>query len=68
MLELILAKNTLIFLDISMKYLDTSNNRLKKTLINKISLRLLELEFKSDNIIESKAIKFTFKGMLPNYK
>ena len=51
-----------------MKYLDTSNNRLKKTLINKISLRLLELEFKSDNVIESKAIKFTFKGMLPNYK
>ena len=33
----------------------------KKTLINKISSRLLELEFKSDNITKSKAIKFIVK-------
>ena len=32
-------------------------NQLKK-LINKISARLLGLEFKSDNIIKSKTIKF----------
>ena len=34
----------------------------KKTLMNKISTRLLPLEFKSDNIIKSKAIKVIFKG------
>ena len=39
-----------------------------KTLINKISMRLLGLEFKSDNIIKSKAMKFIVKKMLPDYK
>ena len=33
----------------------------EKPLINKISTRLLELEFKSDNIIKSKAMKFFVK-------
>ena len=33
----------------------------KKTLINKFSTRSLGLEFKSDNIIKSKAIKFIVK-------
>ena len=33
----------------------------KKTLINEISRRLLELEFKSDNIIKPKSIKFIVK-------
>ena len=35
-----------------MKYLDILNNQLKTliTLINKISTRLLQLKFKSDNI------------------
>ena len=33
----------------------------KKTLINKTSTRLLGLEFKSDNIIKSKAIKLIIK-------
>ena len=32
-----------------------------KTLINKISPRLLQLEFKSDNITKSKAIKLIVK-------
>ena len=40
----------------------------KKTLINKISTRLLGLEFKSDNTIKSKAIKFIVKKVLPDYK
>ena len=31
-------------------------------------MRLLGLQFKSDNIIKSKAIKFIFKKILPNYK
>ena len=30
--------------------------------------RLLGWEFKLDNIIKSKAIKFIVKGTLPNYK
>ena len=33
------------------------NNRLKITITSKISTRSLELEFKSDNILKSKAIK-----------
>ena len=31
-------------------------------------MRLLGLQFKSDNIIKSKAIKFIVKKILPNYK
>ena len=31
-------------------------------------MRLLGLDFKSDNIIKSKAIKFIVKKMLPDYK
>ena len=54
LLELILIKKTIIFLELSMKYLDKLNNQLKN--FNKSS-RLLRLEFKSDNIIKSKAMK-----------
>ena len=56
LLELILRKKILIFYELSMKYLDILNNQLK-TLINKISTRLLQLKFKSDNITKWKAIK-----------
>ena len=38
------------------------------TLINKISRRLLGLEFKPDNIIRSKVIKFIVTKILPDYK
>ena len=31
-------------------------------------MRLLILDFKSDNIIKSKAIKFILKKVLPDYK
>ena len=51
-----------------MKYLGTSNNRLKTTLINKTSTRVLGLEFKSDAIIESKTMKYIVKKILPDYK
>ena len=44
-----------------MKYLDPFNSQLKKTIINKTSIRLLGLEFKSDNMIKSKAIKLIIK-------
>ena len=50
-----------------MKYVNTSNNILK-TLLNKISTKLLGLEFKSDNTIKSKAMKYIVKKILPNYK
>ena len=39
----------------------------KKTLISRISTRLLGLEFKSDNIIKSKAMEFIFNKILPDY-
>ena len=37
----------------------------KKTLINKTSIRLLRLEFKSETMIKSKAIKCIAKKILP---
>ena len=40
----------------------------KKTLINNISMRLLRLEFKSDNIVKPKATKFIVKKILPDYQ
>ena len=40
----------------------------KKTLISKISTRLLGLEFKSDSIIKLKATKCIVKNILPDYK
>ena len=36
--------------------------------MNIISSRLLGLEFKSDNIIKSKTVKFIIKKILPDYK
>ena len=60
-----MTKKTLIFLELSMKYLDTLNDPLKRQLISKISTRLLRLhQFKSDNIIKSKVVKKIF----PDYK
>ena len=55
LLELILTKKTLIFLELSMKYLDILNI-------------LLRLGFKSDKITKSKAINFIVKKILPDYK
>ena len=40
----------------------------QKTLTNKILNRLLGFEFKSDIIMESKALKFIVKKILLNYK
>ena len=43
-------------------------NSSKKSLIDKISKRLLELEFKSNHSIKSKCLKWVVKNILPNYK
>ena len=43
-------------------------NQLKKTVINKTSTRFLWLEFKSDNKINSKTMKFVVKKVLPEYQ
>ena len=43
------------------------NESTKTTLINRISMRLLRLEFKLDNTIKSKAIKYSVKKIIPHY-
>ena len=40
----------------------------KKSLIDDLSKRLLELEFKSNHSIKSKCLKWIVKNVLPNYK
>ena len=40
----------------------------KKSLIDDIPKRLLELEFKSNYSIKSKCLKWVVKNILPNYK
>ena len=40
----------------------------KKSLINDLLKRLLELEFKSNHSIKSKCLKWVVKNILPNYK
>ena len=40
----------------------------KKSLIDDLSKRLLELEFKSNHSIKSKCLKWIVKNILPNYK
>ena len=62
-----LTKKTDIFKDINEIFRRIKQSA-KITTINKISMRLLELEFKSNNIIKSKAMKFIVKKLLPDYK
>lgn len=40
----------------------------KKTLMNKVSMKLLGLEFKSNNILKSKAMELIAKKKLPAYQ
>ena len=40
----------------------------KKSLIDDLPKRLLELEFKSNHSIKSKCLKWIVKNILPNYK
>ena len=39
-----------------------------KKIIDDLSKRLLELEFKSNHSIKSKCLKWVVKNILPNYK
>ena len=68
LLELMLKKKTLIFLKTINEIFRNIKQSTKKSLINKISMRLLGLEFKSDNKIKSKAMKYIVKKILVNYK
>ena len=48
------------------KYTITLINQPKKSLIDKISKRLLELQFKSDHSIKSKFLKRVVKKFFPS--
>ena len=67
LLELILTKKTEFFRVIN-KIFRNIKQPSKKPLTNKISTRLLGLEFKSDNITKSKAITFIAIKVLLDYK
>ena len=45
-----------------------TNQLNKKTLLDKISMKILKLEFKLDNTIKSKDIKYIVKEILPQYE
>ena len=60
-------KKNLTFLKSSMKYTDIKKST-KKSLIDKISKRLLELEFKSNHSIITKALKRAVKKYCHHYK
>ena len=60
-----------MFLKLSRKCLGASNQLTKQStensLIHKILIRLLRLEFKSSNMLKSKAVKYTVTKILPDY-
>ena len=75
LLELILTKKTSLLLRLSTKYLDTSSNPLISWLNNQLKNsdtcglnEILRLEFKSDNLIKPKAIKYIAKKVLAYYE
>ena len=63
--------NTLIN-QIHKHIIETTKNQTKlstkKSLIDYLSKRFLELEFKSNYSIKSKCLKWVVKNILPNYK
>ena len=61
------AKNYDIFVEIG-KIQNHIIESTKKSLIDDLSKRLLELEFKSNYSIKSKCLKWVVKNILPNYK
>ena len=68
LLELNLKKKNLnIYKEINKihRYIKTST---KKSLIDDLSKRLLELKFKSNHSIKSKCLKWIVKKILPDYK
>ena len=61
------AENYDIFVEIG-KMQNQVIESTKKSLIDDLSKRLLELEFKSNHSIKSKCLKWVVKNILPNYK
>ena len=59
-------KNLIVQIRICIK--EVIKNRTKKSLIDNLSKRLLELEFKSNHSIQSKSLKYIVKNILPNCK
>ena len=59
-------KNVIVEIRICIK--EVIKKQTKKSLINNLSKRLLELEFKSNHSIKSKCLKWVVKNILPNYK
>ena len=59
-------KNLIVQICICIK--EAIKNHTKISLIDDLSKRLLELEFKSNYSIKSKCLKWVVKNILPNYK
>ena len=59
-------KNLIVQIRICIK--EVIKNRTKKSLIDNLSKRLLELEFKSNHSIQAKSLKWVVKNILPNCK
>ena len=59
-------KNLIVQIRICIK--EAIKKQTKKSLIDDLSKRLLELEFKSNYSIKSKCLKWVVKNILPNYK
>ena len=59
-------KNLIVQIRICIK--EVIKNRTKKSLIDNLSKRLLELEFKSNQSIQAKSLKWVVKNILPNCK
>ena len=53
---------------IYMHIIKSTKKQTKKSLINGLSKRSLELKFKQHNLIKSKSLKWIVKNILPNYK
>ena len=57
-----------IYTDIIKSIKKQTNASAKKSLIDNLSKRLLELEFEKHNSIKSKCLKWIVKNILPDYK
>ena len=65
LLELILINRILMNMKNFVGYKSTSKNQTKKSLIDDLSKRLLELEFKRNHSIKSKSLKWVVENILP---
>ena len=51
--------------ELSCEFIRINKKLTKKSLIDKVSQRLLELEFKSNHLIKSKCLKLSVKNIFP---